>query len=69
MSHPVRWFRLAAWLHFHRDRRVTASFAGVRVVVLGFRREWFGPALRLRMPDGEVRHGIDPAALSCFEIE
>lgn len=60
----IHWLRFASNLWFRRlPLTVILNTTGEEVQIIGWRRVWFGPALRLQFQDGRIGHGYDPATV------
>jgi len=60
----LRWLKLVSNLWFRRfPVKVILKATGEEVWILGWRRDWFGPTLRLKFSDGSIGHGYDPATI------
>jgi hypothetical protein len=64
MNWPTHWFRLSSWLWFQKFPVRAVLFNGKTATIIGWRRAWFGPALRLLVDgDERVSDGWDPATI------
>jgi hypothetical protein len=60
----LRWLKLVSYFWFRKfPIRARFNATDEEVLILGWRRAWFGPTLRIQFPDGRVGHGYDPATV------